>query len=89
MVPGIKLRPALEICYQVSCDNTGGRTVLQGGQSGVGNFYPRLLDWKAGDSLSWDLGRGPPETGLEEGFMQSLFEWEPTPPMPGVTYWTK
>ena len=61
VVPGLELCPASESCDQVSCDKTGGRTVLWSGQSGVGNFKPCLLDCHAGESPSWDLGCIPME----------------------------
>ena len=50
MFPGMKLYPVLEICDQVSSDNTVCRLVLQGIYSGVGNRQHHLLDWQVGDS---------------------------------------
>ena len=46
----IKLRPALKSCNQVPWNNTGGRPVLWGGQSRVGDLQSCLLCWKESDN---------------------------------------
>ena len=58
----------------MSCDNTGGYAVLLGGQSGVGDLYPRLFDLHVGDSPQRDLGCAPVEKIREEGALQSLLK---------------
>ena len=76
MIPCIKLFNAPKICKQVYCDDTGGRPVIQGRQSRLGDLQPCLIDWQAGDSMRWDLGRIPQGKGREERVLQGLFDWE-------------
>ena len=72
VISGPELCHDLESCNQVSCYNTGGHTVIQFVQIGVGERKTHLLECQVGDYLHRDLDGSLMEKGREEGVLKRL-----------------
>ena len=74
VVPCLELFCAPYSYNRVSCDDTGGRTVLPWRQIWFEDRQPLLIDWKVGDTLHWDFECGHLEKGRDEGVLQGLLD---------------
>ena len=89
MIPCLDTCTALKICYQVSCDKTGGRPDFPGGQICIEDRQPRLLYWQAGGSCIGYLTVAYWKRGGRKEFFRASYTGRNASPMSGVVRWMK